>query len=137
MASRNRVILRTLLSQLLGWLRKGKDGREVMAGKWQPHQELLPLVTQCFFFNISGYYYYYYFYLEKHCSECGGAGFGGEIKILFGIPIEGIYSDSHNSRLHSKVFINFTIPLTLIQPTNPCRMAAAQSQALLWASVSW
>lgn len=52
MASRNRVILRTLLSQLLGWLRKGKDGREVMAGKWQPHQELLPLVTQCFFFLI-------------------------------------------------------------------------------------
>lgn len=49
MASRNRVILRTLLSQLLGWLRKGKDGREVMAGKWQPYQELLPLVTQCFF----------------------------------------------------------------------------------------
>lgn len=49
MASRNRVILRTLLSQLLGWLRKGGDGREVMAGKWQPHQELLPLVTQCFF----------------------------------------------------------------------------------------
>lgn len=55
MASRNRVILRTLLSQLLGWLRKGKDGREEMAGKWQPHQELLPLVTQCFFFNISGF----------------------------------------------------------------------------------
>lgn len=123
-----------MLFQLLGWLRWEK-----MAGRrWQPHRELLPLVTQWvfFFFDISEFFYYY-FYLEKHCSECGGAGFEGEIKVLFGIPIEGMYSDSHNSRLHSKVFINFTTPLTLTQPTNPCRMAVAQSQALLLASVAW
>lgn len=59
----------------------GKDGREEMAGRrWQPHWELLPLVTQWFFLYIYIFQsFFYYFYLEKHCSECGGAGFEREI----------------------------------------------------------